>query len=194
MLNLYRVIPRTRVEGPGERFSIWVQGCPHHCPGCFARETWPFEPRELREPEDLLRSILDTPGIEGVTVLGGEPMSQAPELARLLPGVRAAGLSVILFTGYTYPELLARHDPAVEAVLKSVDVLADGPYIRERRDFSRPMVGSANQNILFLTDRYRLEDFPPNRIELRLGLDGRVQVNGMGDFEKNTALRRFLEI
>ncbi len=75
-------------------------------------------------------------------------------------------------------------------MLQYTDVLIDGPYIEALRSFAVPMIGSSNQRFHFLTDRYSMEDIPPNRIEARVDSDGRLVCNGMGDFEKLKEIMR----
>ena len=110
-------------------------------------------------------------GIEGFTLVGGEPFAQAPGAAALAEGVQTGGLSVIVFTGYTLEELRAIRDGGVDELLRHTDVLVDGPYIEELPETRRRWVGSANQRVHFLTDRYRPDD-PcwqlPNSLEIRL--------------------------
>lgn len=186
MLRVHRIIPRTRVEGPGLRFCIWVQGCHHRCEGCFARDTWdPDMGREV-SVENVIAQLRGTEGIQGITLLGGEPMEQAEGLCRVAEAARAAGLSVITFTGNTYEDLLARKDPAVTQLLALTDVLVDGPYRKEEPEDTRPLVGSKNQRFLFLTDRYCQADMDAlrNAFEVRVDEKGHIQINGMGDLRK----------
>lgn len=186
MLRVHRIIPRTRVEGPGLRFCIWVQGCHHRCEGCFARDTWdPDMGREV-SVENVIAQLRGAEGIQGITLLGGEPMEQAEGLCRVAEAARAAGLSVITFTGNTYEDLLARKDPAVTQLLALTDVLVDGPYRKEEPEDTRPLVGSKNQRFLFLTDRYCQADMDAlrNAFEVRVDEKGRIQINGMGDLRK----------
>ncbi len=85
-LNIARWIERSAVNGPGERFVLWLQGCPLRCPGCWNPDTWDFRPRQMIDPQDLITLVSEVSGIEGVTLTGGEPFSQA---AALIPVVRA---------------------------------------------------------------------------------------------------------
>jgi anaerobic ribonucleoside-triphosphate reductase activating protein len=183
-MRIHRILPATRAEGPGLRFTLWTQGCHNGCRGCYARDLWdPAGGREMTV-EALLEQIAATKDIEGVTFLGGEPMEQAGELARLAAGVRELGLSVVTFTGLTYEAILREGDPDRLALAAATDLLIDGPYIPEEHDTSRPWVGSKNQRYRFLTDRYTQEEIDRchNRVELRLSKDGSLRLNGMGDF------------
>ena len=183
-MRIHRVIPRTRAEGPGERFTIWTQGCHNGCPGCYSTALWDPKGGQECTPEELIGKIRQTPNIEGITFLGGEPMEQAASLAVIAAAAQEMGLSVLTFTGLTYEDILAQADPAKLALLAHTDLLIDGPYQKEQHDTSRPWVGSKNQRYLFLTDRYTMQDVNAcyNRVELRLDKDGTLRLNGMGDF------------
>src|SRR5437764_5305348 len=94
----------TEAEGPGKRFALWFQGCPLRCPGCCNPEMLPFEGGESQRVDDVLdeiRTARDDHGIEGITLLGGEPLAHATGATALAHGTRALGLSVMVFTGYT---------------------------------------------------------------------------------------------
>jgi anaerobic ribonucleoside-triphosphate reductase activating protein len=175
-VNLARTLPRSLVNGPGERFVAWVQGCPLGCPGCWNPDTWAFERRSLREVGDLATEILSTDGIEGVTFTGGEPFVQARALAEVARVVREAGLSVFVFTGYELDELIK---PDHRALLAMADVVVAGRYVEAERALGLPWRGSANQQVHFLTDRYGphgIVEVP--EMEFHLGADGTLTVTG----------------
>ncbi len=178
-LNVANVVDRTEAEGPGVRFAVWVQGCPLRCRECCNPEQLAFVERDTMTAEALAERALRA-GVEGVSLLGGEPMAQATELARFASLVRAGGLSVMVFTGYTLEELGAMEDDGVRALLASTDLLVDGRYEASLRTSARRWVGSTNQRMVFLTDRYRADDpcfAQRNTLEIHLR-DGEVVVNG----------------
>jgi anaerobic ribonucleoside-triphosphate reductase activating protein len=175
----------TTAEGPGTRYAVWLQGCSIRCAGCCNPHL--FDPRmgEGVEVSTLLREVAGTRDeIDGVSVLGGEPFDQAEELAPFVRGVRALGLGVIVFTGFTLEELRARDDAAAGDVLAATDVLVDGRYDAVHPETRRMWVGSANQRFHYLTARYTsaIEEGPEGRreerLEVRIEPDGRVQRNG----------------
>jgi len=175
-LNLARTLPRSAANGPGERFVVWVQGCPLRCPGCWNPDTWSFAPRHLRTVGSLAREIIATPGIEGVTFTGGEPFAQAEALAELGGMAQAAGLSVFVFTGYELDELAS---PDQRRLLAVTDVLVTGRYVATRHAEGLAWRGSANQRVYFLTRRYsahHLAAAPP--VELHIGDSGQIVVTG----------------
>ena len=185
MLDVYKVLKKTTVEGPGTRFCIWVQGCKKHCPGCFAKETWAFGVGKKYSVEDLFKQIKSEKNIEGVTFLGGEPFEQADELSRLAALIKQENLSIVCFTGYTIEEKKKKNSSSVDSFLKNIDLLIDGGFEKDNFDLSRPWVGSSNQRYLYLTDFYSPEDIKSykNKVEARISSDGRLEFNGMGDFE-----------
>lgn len=155
-LNVAAFYPCTRTAGPGIRAVLWLQGCAQRCPGCITQEMLKITPRTWVEVEKFARLLLALDDIEGITLYGGEPLLQYRALALLFEKITAGGLSTMVYTGYLYEDLCRHPDPAMQAVLSLTDILVDGPYVREL-DHGEMWRGSANQRILFLTDRYRKE-------------------------------------
>jgi anaerobic ribonucleoside-triphosphate reductase activating protein len=158
ILNVNSWLEKSVANGPGQRFVLWVQGCPIHCPGCVNPDTHSLRPVRLMRVEEVARRILRVPGIEGVTYSGGEPMYQAAALARLSIILRPHGLTIMCYTGYTLAYLRAQGGPAVQELLAQVDILLDGPF-RQTQLTSRRWRGSCNQQVHFLSSAYRDEDF-----------------------------------
>jgi anaerobic ribonucleoside-triphosphate reductase activating protein len=183
LLSIAHIVPCTEAEGPGRRFALWFQGCPLRCPGCCNPEMLPFSGGQgvaLSDVVAQVRQAAERSGIEGITLLGGEPMAHAAGAAPLARVVRGLGLSVMVFSGYTLAEIRSSADPAVAELLAHTDLLVDGPYLRDQPEPRRRWIGSANQQIHFLTDRYHSDDpcwQRPNTLELRLR-DGELTVNG----------------
>lgn len=174
---------RTRVEGPGERACIWVQGCSIRCVGCAVPWTWPQSAGEEHCVAALCVAICAEPGLEGITFLGGEPFDQAEAVAAIARYVRRRGMGVVTFSGYTKDRLSSGERPGWLELLAETDLLVDGPYEQAQHDLSRPWVGSANQRYHFLTDRYSYSDVRSdrhhNKVEIRIRRDGVVRLNGM---------------
>ena len=174
-LNLAHLLPRSAANGPGERFVVWVQGCSLRCPGCWNRDTWSSEPRLQMSVDDLVAEILGTPGIEGVTLTGGEPFEQAPGLASMCRRLRSGGLSVMAFTGYRLPELIA---PDQLELLNLCDIVVAGRYVRTRRVVDQRWRGSANQSVHYLTNHYTPSTAPDTICEVHLAPDGGMHITG----------------
>lgn len=177
-LRVHRLIERARANGPGSRAVLWVQGCSLGCPGCFNPETHTFHAGDLVSVDELSLRIASIPGIEGVSILGGEPLQQRRAVLSLLRTLRAeSDLSVILFTGFTLEEV--RRMPEGGDVLGLVDVLIAGRYDETKR-LARGLRGSTNKTVAFLTARYTDEDLEAvPACELTIGPGGTVTVNGM---------------
>jgi anaerobic ribonucleoside-triphosphate reductase activating protein len=144
-----------------------------------------FTERELLPAAEIVQRLSfarDTFDIEGVTFLGGEPMLQARGLAQVAHAARAMSLSVMVFTGYTLDELQAVQPTAWRDLLQATDVLVDGPYLAQNPDRERRWIGSTNQGVHYLSNRYEssIERLPKEGrdVEVRFGLDGAVRING----------------
>ena len=111
------------------RFVVFVQGCPHHCPGCHNPETLDFAGGEEITVDELFVQIRDTRLLQGVTFSGGEPFAQAAALAYLGKKVKELGLDIVTYTGYTFEEVLdmAEKKQEVRDLLEISDLLVDGP-------------------------------------------------------------------
>ena len=139
------------VDGPGFRFAVYTQGCPHACPGCHNPQTHPFEGGREVEPADLLRLAQESPLNKGVTLSGGEPFCQAEALVPFARLAREAGYSVWAYSGYTYDALTGDAAPAGAAELLALcDVLVDGPYVKALGSYEAKWRGSTNQRVIDL--------------------------------------------
>ncbi|WP_309068332.1 4Fe-4S single cluster domain-containing protein [Microbacterium sp.] len=192
-LRWSRFVPASDAEGPGRRAALWLQGCDVRCPGCFNPHLWAHRGARLDDVAEVAASFAAeavSAGSEGLTLLGGEPFDQAAAAAPVAEAFRAAGLTVMTFTGYTHAQLTgwapARAD--IARLLEATDLLADGPYLRDQPDPDRPWIGSRNQGLRALTPAYRdavqriaRGAGARDRVEIRVRADGRVDVNGWAD-------------
>src|SRR5262249_36495022 len=134
LLRVGQIVSCTDAEGPGRRYALWFQGCPLRCPGCCNPEMLSFEGGQNWRLADILediRSAAARSGIEGITLLGGEPLAHAAGAAPLAREVSRQSLSVMVFSGYTLEEARNLPDPAVRELLEHTDILVDSPYVRE---------------------------------------------------------------
>ena len=152
-LRLFGTASDSIVDGPGLRFVIFVQGCPHACPGCHNPESHDPMGGTLSSTKELFEKIAARPEIAGVTFSGGEPFTHAEALAEIGKAVRAMGKTVMTYSGYTYERLLdmARTDPHIRALLSCTNYLVDGPFVLAQRDITLKYRGSKNQRILDIT-------------------------------------------
>jgi anaerobic ribonucleoside-triphosphate reductase activating protein len=180
-LNIMGYVDESEVNGPGCRAVIWVQGCLRECPGCYNPASWSFEMNQLVSVEHLAERILANPNNEGVTFSGGEPFWQAPALAALAKQVKAQGLNVISFTGFTLERLQSEYGPAgAQDLLDQLDLLIDGAYVESLAVHDpNSLVSSSNQRVhLFnpaLSDRLT---WASDQIEVHILKDGSRIVTG----------------
>lgn len=198
LIRVHRFLPSTEVEGPGVRAALWVQGCPIRCPGCGNLPTWSFAAGELVSVAAMFKRISNQKAIEGVTFVGGEPFSQARVLASLGRLCRKHGLSVVTFTGYEHSRLVTSGREDWNNLLAVTDLLLAGPFREDLKDFSRPWVGSRNQEVIFLTDRYRHLESQGfscrNSLETQIASDGAVRLNGLVPVEDIRLFRQELAL
>ncbi len=158
-----KIKPCDIADGNGVRVTLFVSGCTHHCKGCFNPETWDFRygVPYTEETEETLLRLLDKPFINGLTLLGGEPMEPANQRA-LLPLLRKVRerlphKDVWCYTGYTLEsDLLAETGQArtdvTDELLSYIDVLVDGEFIEEQKNIRLRFRGSENQRLLSLPE------------------------------------------
>lgn len=149
-IQLAGIIRESIVDGPGIRFVVFAQGCPHHCPGCQNPQTWPFENGKGASPETVLTEMRKNPLLAGLTLSGGEPFRQCAAMADLAESAKQAGYSVWAYTGYTWEELRARtaKEPDVTRLLRTLDVLVDGRFEQDKMSYDLLYKGSSNQRLL----------------------------------------------
>lgn len=149
-------VPCTRAEGPFERYALWVQGCSLRCPGCCNPEMFKQggRPRSVASLLEDIAAAQQAHGIEGLTLLGGEPVEQAAALVPLCAGVRNLGLGIVLFSGYRIHEIqdLAHG----RALWEHVDTVVDGRFDASQPEGAsgRRFIGSRNQALHHRTPRY----------------------------------------
>ena len=148
------IISNDVVNGHGVCTSFFVQGCPHHCPGCFNEETWDFKGGQPYTPEvkwEIIKSIGANGLQRNFSILGGEPLAlQNLEMVNeVISAVRHAypDIEVCLWTGYTLEELQARPSEDLSNILNQIDILIDGQFINEQKDLNLQLRGSTNQRI-----------------------------------------------
>ena len=146
-INIAALIGDSIVDGPGLRAVVFVQGCDKRCPGCHNPEAQSFEGGTLYTPEQIFEKIRKSPLTKGVTFSGGEPLCQAEALLPLARMLREAGYELALYTGDIYEEVMAAGGPKAE-LISLLDVLIDGPFIKEQKSLLLRFKGSKNQRTI----------------------------------------------
>ena len=149
-IRLAGIVRESIVDGPGIRFTVFCQGCPHGCPGCHNPESHDFGGGKDFSIDRLLEEIDKDPLLAGVTFSGGEPFCQPEGFLELAKGVKERGLNITSFSGYTYEQLadMAAESDAVKKLLDMTDILVDGPFIKAQRDLTLQFRGSSNQRVI----------------------------------------------
>ncbi len=148
-LRLCGVEPESIVDGPGFRYVIFVQGCPHHCPGCHNPQSHDFDKGYTVTEEELFDAIKENRHLAGVTFSGGEPFCQADKLARIGKRVKdELGKTVMTYTGYTLEQLEEKKENGIKDLLDVTDILVDGRYEEKKRDLTLLFRGSENQRLI----------------------------------------------
>ena len=171
ILRLAGVVRESIVDGPGLRFAIFCQGCPHNCPKCHNQDTHDFSGGYDCDIQKIVNVIEENPLLSGVTFSGGEPSHQPVAFLEIAKKVKSRGLNIWMYSGYTLEELLSRANSAIsdlnnmnenssqtseknkeqvalKGLLGLVDVLVDGKFINELKDLTLPFRGSRNQRII----------------------------------------------
>lgn len=145
-------------NGIGVRITLFVSGCTNHCKNCFQPQTWDFDFGEpfTEETEEKLLEMLKPDYINGLTLLGGEPMEPQNQraLVPFLKRVREAypNKNIWCFTGFTYEVLKTDGShprcEVTDEMLSLIDVLVDGRYVDELKDLTLQFRGSSNQRLI----------------------------------------------
>lgn len=149
-IRLAGVIRESIVDGPGIRLTVFTQGCPHNCPGCHNPQTHDLDGGYMSDTDNILKAIKENPMLQGVTFSGGEPFMHCQPLTELAKECHKLGLNIMVYTGYTFENLLAgfKENPQWKELLENTDILVDGPFILQQRSLMLHFRGSKNQRIL----------------------------------------------
>ena len=178
VIRVCGIEPESIVDGPGFRYVLFVQGCPHHCHGCHNPESWAFDAGYDMTVDEIFDEIMSRKGLRGVTFFCGEPFEQAPALVELAGKIKAAGLTLMSYSGYTLDELEARHDEATDNLLGMLDMLVDGRYDEKLRNLTLVYCGSENQRVIDMnkTRKARAEGDTGMVVPYRSGFDFEIKI------------------
>ena len=142
------IVRESIVDGPGIRFVVFAQGCPHHCDGCHNPSTHDFNGGNLVAVDAIINEMKKNPLLDGITLSGGEPFEQPEAFGELAERARELGYHVMAYTGYTYEKLLAKKDEQRLRLLENTDLLVDGKFEMEKKSLLLKFKGSKNQRII----------------------------------------------
>lgn len=158
-MRILKIVPDTVVDGPGLRTSIYFAGCKVHCEGCHNPESWNLDGGEEMFPAEVLRKIEEY-GNKRITLSGGNPLDQEHlfHVQVLCETLKREGYNIWLYSGYTWEHLIGRvqsfmwnnrtRNLELMKILDNIDVIVDGPFIKDLRDTSLLYRGSSNQRII----------------------------------------------
>ena len=163
-LNVNYILENSKVQGPGNRLAIWVQGCSIHCIGCKNVDTWPIEKRTLISVNDLIEQVKKSEST-GLTITGGEPLDQLEAVLELTKGIFDFK-DIFLCSGYTFESI--KKDSEKKEILSSIDIICSGPFDHLKVCQSE-WKGSSNQEVIYLTERGKtLLNLPIYKREIRI--------------------------
>lgn len=179
-MQIAEIVDYTEVEGPFLRSSVWLQGCSINCVGCCNQEFIPQKGGFSITPYNLYQRISKN-NVEGITVLGGEPLDQSKELYDFLKLIKDnTELGIMLFTGHKYEKIVKKDD--MYKVIQLCDLVISEPFIKKMISNERRWIGSSNQKVHFITDRYSYlkDNWEPYYKEIEFHIkDGEIIINGM---------------
>ena len=134
------------VDGDGLRMVVWMQGCTHNCPECHNPQTHKLDGGVLRDIDDVIEEINNYSFKSGVTISGGDPFEQIDSLLELTSKLKQNKTNIWVYTGYIYENLLKNEK--CRKILENIDILVDGPFIKELKSDTLVFKGSSNQRII----------------------------------------------
>lgn len=147
-LKISGTINDSIVDGPGLRYSLFTQGCPHHCPGCHNPQTHPFKGGKVLSLKKFKKEIMTNKLLSGVTFSGGDPFSQAKALLPFAKFVKEQGLELACYTGYLFEQLESNSIPFAKDLLSYIDILIDGKFVLAQKSLNLKFKGSKNQRTI----------------------------------------------
>lgn len=147
-IRIAGTIGESIVDGPGIRYVVFTQGCSHHCPGCHNPQTHSFDGGTITDTEELISQFKNNPLLKGITISGGEPFCQPLAAAELARAAHECGKDVMVYTGYTFEQLLSGNVGNAMVLLEQADILVDGRFEEAKKSLLLKFKGSSNQRIL----------------------------------------------
>lgn len=157
------IIKNDVAAGKGVCVTFFVQGCDIHCPGCHNPQTWDFNGgyEFTQDTMDRIIAALHANGVQrNFCIMGGEPLHPnnrfltnlvISEVRKHYPDIK-----IYVWTGYRYEDLLEKQEKILQNIFSNIDVLVDGPFMKDKRDITLAMRGSTNQRIINLKEKKEL--------------------------------------
>ncbi len=175
-IRLFGVANDSIVDGPGLRYSVYVQGCSHKCPGCHNPGSWDFDGGQITTVDAIIKDILSNKLVNDVTLSGGDPFDQVAPVAALARELKKRGYGIWTYSGYTFEQLQerAKVEKDVQVILDCSDVLVDGPFLQDKKSLELKWKGSSNQrvidmnktsesgHIVLFEEKQEIDSIPPN--------------------------------
>lgn len=199
------IIPEDVVNGLGCRVSIFISGCDNKCEDCFNKELWDYNYGKKFSNftfNDIVKYVRN-PLIKGITLLGGDPLSErnAQDVLKFIlrykkyvhkhedNGYKDKD-NIWIYSGYTYEELMNR-DSITREILQNCDVLVDGPFIKDLKDLSLKFRGSSNQRVIDLkqsifSNKIILLDLGENISITSVSKEKKTDLNNFSEFVQNS--------
>lgn len=158
LINIAGIVDDSIVDGPGIRLTVFFQGCLHKCKNCHNPETWPMEGGYKISIDEIIKKLKNNPLLQGITLSGGDPLYQIDGCLSLAKRIKneLPYLDIILYTGFTFEEILDMKNKNIKELLSFLDVIIDGPYVDELRDLTLKFRGSSNQRIVNVQESIKL--------------------------------------
>lgn len=180
MLRINNTLRCSKANGPGLRYTIWVQGCSIRCPGCTNTHTWDFEGGKNISDDEIIDAITSNPNLDGVTITGGEPLDQFHDTMRLCEKLSLL-TSVFVTTGYTMEQIVKK---GYFGIMGVTDILCSGPYIKGKECYGE-WRGSSNQVLYFLSELgLKQSGMPVIEHEIYINSEGNARETGFSGWRK----------
>lgn len=149
-IRIAGVVKESTVDGPGFRYVVFTQGCPHNCAGCHNPDTHDFKGGKLVSIDKLVEDINKNPLLKGITISGGEPFMQPKQVYNLISKIDKSKHTVMLYSGFKYEDLLekAKSNEYYLKILQNTDVLIDGKFVEALKSENVMFRGSTNQRAI----------------------------------------------
>jgi anaerobic ribonucleoside-triphosphate reductase activating protein len=153
-----RILAPIITLGPGKRLVIWTKGCSKRCKNCANPELWSIEGARnysVKEIIQIIKNVLQSENITGITITGGDPLEQKDELLLLIEEISLFIDDILIYTGFTYDDIEKSWDEReLQLLQNNISVLIDGPYIEEQNIEAVVLRGSMNQKLYYFKPEY----------------------------------------